>query len=62
LCAYGEKFAGEFLPIEALNINLSGPALPLAFSATPDDQLLGIIFVFARDRRTAKPLERLRPL
>jgi diacylglycerol kinase family enzyme len=47
----GEKFAGEFLLIEALNINLSGPALPLAFSATPDDQLLDIIFVFARDRR-----------
>jgi diacylglycerol kinase (ATP) len=47
----GEKFAGEFLLIEALNINLSGPSLPLAFSATPDDQLLDIIFVFARDRR-----------
>ena len=47
----GEKFVGEFLLIEALNINLSGPALPLAFSATPDDQLLDIIFVFARDRR-----------
>ena len=31
----GEKFVGEFLLIEALNINLSGPALPLAFSATP---------------------------
>lgn len=46
----GEKFAGEFLLIEALNINLSGPSLPLAFSATPDDQLLDIIFVFARDR------------
>ena len=48
----GEKFAGEFLLIEALNISLSGPALPLAFSATPDDQLLDIIFLFARDRRT----------
>jgi diacylglycerol kinase family enzyme len=47
----GEIFAGEFLLIEALNINLSGPSLPLAFSATPDDQLLDIIFVFARDRR-----------
>jgi diacylglycerol kinase (ATP) len=47
----GEKFVGEFLLVEALNINLSGPALPLAFSATPDDQLLDIIFVFAKDRR-----------
>jgi diacylglycerol kinase family enzyme len=47
----GEIFAGEFLLIEALNINLSGPSLPLAFSATPDDQLLDIIFVFAKDRR-----------
>jgi diacylglycerol kinase (ATP) len=47
----GEKFAGEFLLIEILNTNFSGPALPLAFAATADDQLLDIIFLFANDRR-----------
>jgi hypothetical protein len=39
------KFAGEFLLLEVLNLNFSGPALPLAFAATPDDQLLDVIFM-----------------
>jgi len=29
----GEKFAGEFLFVEILNLSFTGPALPLAFHA-----------------------------
>jgi diacylglycerol kinase (ATP) len=47
----GEKFTGEFLLIEILNLSFSGPALPIAFSAVPDDQLLDVVFLFATDRR-----------
>jgi hypothetical protein len=28
----GEKFAGEFLFVEILNLSFTGPALPLAFT------------------------------
>jgi len=46
----GEVFAGEFLLVEILNLNFTGPALPLAFSAAPDDQLLDVAFLFERER------------
>ena len=46
----GEVLAGEFLLVEILNLNFTGPALPLAFSAVPDDQLLDVAFLFERDR------------
>jgi diacylglycerol kinase (ATP) len=46
----GEIFVGEFLLIEIMNLGLTGPALPLAFSAAPDDQLLDVVFLFAKER------------
>jgi diacylglycerol kinase family enzyme len=42
--------AGEFLFVEILNLSFSGPALPLAFSAAPDDQLLDVVFLFESER------------
>ena len=43
-----EKFAGEFLFVEVLNLSFTGPALPLAFSASPDDGLFDVVFLNAR--------------
>jgi diacylglycerol kinase (ATP) len=48
----GEKFAGEFLFVEVLNLPFTGPALPLAFHASPDDGLFDVVFLEARNRRT----------
>jgi diacylglycerol kinase (ATP) len=46
----GEVLTGEFLLVEILNLNFTGPALPIAFSAAPDDRLLDIVFLFERER------------
>jgi diacylglycerol kinase family enzyme len=46
----GQAFVGEFLFIEILNLSLTGPALPLAFSAAPDDQTLDVVFLYAKER------------
>jgi diacylglycerol kinase family enzyme len=48
----GEKFAGEFLFVEVLNVSFTGPALPLAFHASPDDGLLDVVFLEAKKRKT----------
>jgi diacylglycerol kinase family enzyme len=47
----GEKFAGEFLFVEVLNLSFTGPALPLAFSASPDDRLFDVVFLEAKNRK-----------
>jgi diacylglycerol kinase (ATP) len=47
----GKKFAGEFLFVEVLNLNFTGPALPLAFHASPDDGLFDVVFLEARNRK-----------
>jgi diacylglycerol kinase family enzyme len=47
----GKKFAGEFLFVEVLNLSFTGPALPLAFHASPDDGLFDVVFLEAKDRR-----------
>jgi diacylglycerol kinase (ATP) len=47
----GEKFAGEFLFVEVLNLSFTGPALPLAFSASPDDGLFDVVFLDAKNRK-----------
>ena len=47
----GEKFAGEFLFVEILNLSFTGPALPLAFHASPDDGLFDVVFLEARNRK-----------
>jgi diacylglycerol kinase (ATP) len=46
----GEVLAGEFLLVEILNLNFTGPALALAYSAAPDDQLLDVVFLFKSER------------
>jgi diacylglycerol kinase (ATP) len=46
----GEVLAGEFLLVEILNLNFTGPALPLAYSAAPDDRLLDVAFLFESER------------
>ena len=46
----GEVLAGEFLLVEILNLNFTGPALPLAYWAAPDDQLLDVAFLFESER------------
>lgn len=51
----GDTFAGEFLMVEILNLNFTGPGLQLAYSALPDDQMLDVVFLFESDR--AKMLE-----
>jgi diacylglycerol kinase (ATP) len=48
----GRKFAGEFLFVEILNLSFTGPALPLAFHASPDDGLFDVAFLEARNRKT----------
>jgi diacylglycerol kinase (ATP) len=47
----GEKFAGEFLFVEILNLSYTGPALPLAFHASPDDGLFDVVFLEAKNRK-----------
>jgi diacylglycerol kinase (ATP) len=47
----GEKFAGEYLFVEILNLSFTGPALPLAFHASPDDGLFDVAFLEARNRK-----------
>ena len=46
----GEVFAGEFLLVEIMNFARTGPALPISFTAEPDDGLLDVVFVFKNDR------------
>ena len=48
----GEKFAGEFLFVEVLNLSFTGPALPLAFHASPDDGLFDVVFLEAKNRKS----------
>ena len=47
-----EKFAGEFLFVEVLNLSFTGPALPLAFHALPDDGLFDVVFLEAKNRKS----------
>ena len=47
----GEKFIGDFLLIEVLNLSRTGPALPISPAAAPDDKLFDIVFVFENDRK-----------
>ena len=47
----GEKFGGEFLFVEVINLCFTRPALPLAFHASPDDGLLDVVFLEARNRK-----------
>jgi diacylglycerol kinase (ATP) len=46
----GERYAGDFLLLEILNLKLTGPALPILFSAQPDDGLLEIAFLMESER------------
>ena len=46
----GEQFAGDFLLLEVLNLNLTGPALPILFAAQPDDGMLEIVFLLESER------------
>ena len=46
----GEHFAGDFLLLEVLNLNLTGPALPILFAAQPDDGMLEIVFLMESER------------
>ena len=46
----GEVFAGEFLLVEIMNLARTGPALPISFTAEPDDGLLDVVFVFKNDK------------
>src|SRR5215813_12490166 len=46
----GEQFAGDFLLFEILNLNLTGPALPILFAAQPDDGMLEIVFLLESER------------
>jgi diacylglycerol kinase family enzyme len=51
LAVDGEMFAGEFLFVEVLNLSFTGPALPLAFYAAPDDGLFDVVFLEAKNRK-----------
>ena len=46
----GERFAGDFLLLEVLNLKLTGPALPILFAAAPDDGSLEIVFLMESER------------
>lgn len=46
----GEVFTGEFLLVEIMNLGRTGPALPIASTATPDDGLFDVVFLFESDR------------
>jgi len=48
----GEKFAGEFLFVEVLNLSFTGPALPLASHALPDDGRFDVVFLEAKNRKS----------
>jgi diacylglycerol kinase (ATP) len=45
-----EVFAGEFLLVEIVNLGRTGPALPIASTATHDDGLFDVVFLFESDR------------
>jgi diacylglycerol kinase (ATP) len=45
-----EVLVGEFLLVEILNTSFSGPSLPIAFSAAPDDHQLDVVFLFESER------------
>ena len=45
-----EVFAGEFLLVEILNLSFSGPSLPIAVSAVPDDHRLDVVFLVESER------------
>jgi diacylglycerol kinase (ATP) len=46
----GEKYIGEFLFVEVLNLSFSGPSLAMAFSAMPDDRLFDVAFLAKQER------------
>jgi diacylglycerol kinase (ATP) len=46
----GERFVGEFLFVEVLNLSFSGPSLAIAFSAAPDDRLFDVVFLSDQER------------
>jgi diacylglycerol kinase (ATP) len=46
----GERYAGDFLLLEVLNLKLTGPSLPILFAAQPDDGLLEIVFLLESER------------
>ena len=46
----GEKYVGEFLFVEILNLSFSGPSLAIAFSAAPDDRLFDVVFLSEQER------------
>jgi diacylglycerol kinase family enzyme len=47
----GEVFAGEFLLVEIMNLGRTGPALPISTTATHDDGLFDVVFLFESDRK-----------
>ncbi len=47
----GEMFAGEFLLVEIVNLGRTGPALPIASTASPGDRLFDVVFLFESDRK-----------
>jgi diacylglycerol kinase (ATP) len=46
-----EVFAGEFLLVEIMNLGHTGPALPISATATHDDGLFDVVFLFESDRK-----------
>jgi diacylglycerol kinase family enzyme len=46
-----EVFVGEFLLVEIMNLGRTGPALPISTTATHDDGLFDVVFLFERDRK-----------
>jgi diacylglycerol kinase (ATP) len=46
----GESFVGDFILVEIMNLGLTGPALPISISTTPDDKLLDVVFLADTDR------------
>jgi diacylglycerol kinase family enzyme len=50
LDADGDRIAGDFLAVEALNVRETGPNLPLAPDADPGDRVLELVLVRPEDR------------
>jgi diacylglycerol kinase family enzyme len=46
----GTDYSGEFLAVEAMVIGWTGPGVPLAPSAVPEDRLLDVVQISDRDR------------
>ena len=47
----GRDHSADCLAVEVMNIRFAGPGVPLATDARPDDGLLDVVLVRARDRR-----------